>query len=391
MHVFLLILVFLLTARPTWAGSVVAFAAPVTRTSGTAFCDANSDPEWFKQHAKPRHALGFEVSYGDRSKRVTVKKPWKGTNQQFTYTLDCPGLTREVIAGQRIVQIPTQRMAALSTTYMGQLALLGAESRLAGVKNPELVQTASVKARLADGSVADLGSGAIVDVERIARLKPDLVMTFAMGDPASDLHPAIERLRLPVVLNGEYLETTPLGRAEWILFLAYFLDQERDARAIFDTVERQYQDLVRLAQTATEPKPTVMGGSPYGDTWWVPGRDGYMATLFRDAGAAYVFADKHETVSVALQFEAVLRRAATAQTWILDNADPQMLAQYEPRIRYFPAVQKGEIYSATARTDYWESGLANPQILLADVLRVLRPQLIPTHELQFLRRSPLAP
>lgn len=370
---------------------MVAFAVPVTRTSGPAFCDANSDHEWFKQHAKPRHALGFEVSYGYRSKQVTVKKPWKGTNQQFTYTLDCPGLAREATSGQRIVQIPTRRMAALSTTYMGQLALLGAESRLAGVKNPELVQTESVKAKLADGSIADLGSGAIVDVERIARLKPDLVMTFAMGDPASDLHPAIERLRLPVVLNGEYLETTPLGRAEWILFLAYFLDQERDALTLFEAVERQYTELVHLAQTAVGPKPTVLGGSPYGDTWWVPGGDGYMATLFRDAGAAYVFADKHETVSVALQFEAVLRRAASAQAWILDNADPRVLEQHEPRIKYFAAVQKGEIYNANARADYWEAGLANPQVLLADVIRVVHPQLVPAHTLQFLRRSPLLP
>lgn len=385
----LLVFICALAVSTARAASAVPFAQSVPATPG--FCDAQSDPGWFKQHAKPRYARGFEVSYGHRTKRVVVRQPWKGAAQEFVYTLVCPGVALEAVAGQRSVQIPTRRMAALSTTYMGQIALLRAEARLAGVKNPELVQTESVKERLADGRILGLGSGAAVDVERLVRLEPDLVMTFAMGDPTSDLHPAIERLRLPVVLNGEYLETTPLGRAEWIMFLAYFLDQEREAAEIFSTVEREYLRLSGLARAVRGPRPTVMGGSPYGDTWWVPGGDGYIGTLFRDAGGEYIFADKHETVSVALQFEAVLRRGAPAQVWIMDNADPQQLAQQEPRIRHFASVQTGEIYSARARADYWESGLANPQVLLADTIRVLHPQLLPTHELQFLRRSPITP
>lgn len=342
----------------------------------------------------PEYAEGFSVEYHDTYKRVTVLSPWRGSNETFTYLLVGPGtVPPDLGLGETVIEIPAHRFVSLSTTHLPYLPILNETDALVGVENARLVNTPEVVGRIDEGYVRDVagaGSGmAGADLELLIDLDPDLVMTYATGSPEYDTYPKFREAGIPVVLNGEYMETDPLGRAEWIKFVSVFFDKEREANEYFDRIEAEYLALKDLA--APEEKPTVFLNNNYRGTWYMAGGESYVARFLSDAGAEYLWADDPTTGSIPLDFEVVYDRALGADYWLNPGTARSMeeLLAEDARYADFGAVRSGQVYNNNALlndgggNDYWESGVAHPEIVLKDLLKIFHPELVPDHSLVY--------
>ena len=175
--------------------------------------------------AAPRYAEGFKVSYRGNVKMVEVAKPYPGAREGFKYLLVPRGEpVPEKTEGAKIIFIPLQSIVCTSTSHIPLLDYLGESNKLTGFPSTDYISSKKVRARIDSGFVQDLGVDKSMNLERLAMLKPDVVMGYTMTSDYGQFK-KMEELGIPVVINAEYLEGHPLGRAEWIKFMALFFDK----------------------------------------------------------------------------------------------------------------------------------------------------------------------
>jgi iron complex transport system substrate-binding protein len=339
-----------------------------------------------------RHARGFRVDSRGSYAVVTLSAPWPGAGGSLRYVLVSRGSAPPPDAAPaEIIMVPVRSVVTLSASYLAELEMLGLSDRIVGHGDLARVYSPRVRELAVRGAVREVGAGG-ANIERLLDLEPELVLAYGLGN-AYDVHARLAELGLKVVIDADWLEATPLGRAEWIKFLALFFGKEQEAERVFTRIEQEYLALAGLARGAQE-RPTVFLDAPFQDTWWSAGGGSYMAALLRDAGADYLWAENAGSASLPLDFEAVYERAAGADFW-LNPGDWESLDDglaRDERFAAFRAFREGRVYSNSARrtarggNDYWESGPANPQRILADLIAIFHPGLLPERSLFYYRR-----
>ncbi len=350
----------------------------------------------FPHKAEIRHATGFEVSYHDTYKIVRVLRPWKGARETFTYVLVQEGTPRpEGYEDAQTITVPVRRFVALSSTYLPHVEKIDAIDRLIGLGKASFVYSPAIRAEIANGRIVETGSDGSLNIETLVSLSPDLVMSYGSGNPAGDVHPKLMEVGIPAAVNGEFMEPSPLGRAEWLKFTALFFNLEKRAEVAFKEVETDYLRLATLT-SGIDHRPTVFTNISWHGVWHASGGRSFMARMLDDAGADYIWKDDQSDRSIPLDFEAVLDRALHARYWINTGqwtSRQQALANDE-RYATFDAFKTGHMYNHNARAndtggdDYWESGVANPHLVLADLIKIFHPHLLPDHTLHYYRRLP---
>lgn len=362
--------------------------APAAQVPAKADADATlrSFPVRFAQH--------FTLEFGEGYKKLTVLQPWAGASEAMVYYLVPRGSgVPEGVGDAQVIETPVRSLVAMSTTYYPFLEKLGKLDALVAVDDATYAYNPQVRARAADGSLVLVGGGAgggSVNVEKLLALSPDLIMTSASGSPELDAHPKLLEAGLPVVINADYLEQSPLGRAEWGIFIAAFFDLEDQAAQDFDALAQRYEAAKALTATL-DSKVSVFTNTDYQGTWYVPGGESYAALLLKDAGASYIFADQAGFGAAPLAFEAVYDAARDADFWLNVGfaADLDSLLAMDTRYAEFKAFAQGSVYNYNARvtemggSDYFESGVANPDIILKDLIRIFYPDLLPEHALYY--------
>ena len=237
--------------------------------------------------------------------------------------------------------------------------------------------------------VQELGVDKGLNLERVAMLRPGMVMGYTMNSDYGQFK-KIEDLHVPVVINAEYLEKHPLGRAEWIKFMALFFNKEKTADSVFAVIEKEYLRTKALADQ-TQSKRTVLSGIVYGDAWFLPGGQNYAAKLLQDAGYHYLWDDDSTSGFLELSFESVYEKAHDADFWIgvgsfsslkeIENADHRY-ARFKP-------FQQRQVYTSNKRkgskggSEFLELGYLRPDIILKDLVKIAHPELLNEHELYF--------
>ena len=287
-----------------------------------------------------------------------------------------------------IVHVPVRRLVALSTTHLGLLARIGAAEAITGVAGRGWINTPAVRAGLDAGRIADVGEPGVINVEAIAAARPEVVFAEETGETARKLAP----LGVPVIPLAEYLEPHPLGRAEWMRFVAALTGHDAAAKTAFDSTAARYERL-RDRIAATSARFKVLVNTPFQGTWWVPGGRNYLAAFLRDAGAEYPWAADTGRASLSLSLEDVLSRAQDAPVWlnvpVSTRAD---LVAMDRRLALFTAYRSGQVYTHAARMspgggyDYFETGLVEPDVILADLVSILRPGFAPDRALVYYRK-----
>lgn len=339
---------------------------------------------------KPKYATGFVIEYYRNYKTVIVFNPWKKGAVQAKYFITnhkdaaTPDVSKTVVA-------PVHSIAATSATHYAYIAALNELSSVTGISSPQLVYNPDLIRQCKTGRTIDLGDAFSLNVEKTLALHPQLVMmsSYNQADVAAD---RIARSGIPVVFNNEWMETSPLGRAEWIKFVAAFYNKERDANAIFNRVERSYSKMKTLARQA-QKSPGVMIGGNFKGTWYVPSGKGFMGNLLADANVRYCFAADTATGSIPINFEQALQRFVNADIWLNCAAKSlQGLLQSDVRYGLFRAYKQKQVYTldnrmnASGGNDFWEGGVLHPDLILADFIKIVHPELLPGYRLFYMTK-----
>jgi len=341
-----------------------------------------------------RYASGFRVTYQDNNtKLVEVVYPFQGATSGYKYLLipkgqPVPDHEKDV----RIISIPLSSIICTSTTHIPLLDYLEETEKLVGFPSTDYISSEKARKQIDAGKVQELGVDKGLNLERVAMLRPDMVMGYTMNSDYGQFK-KIEDLHVPVVINAEYLEKHPLGRAEWIKFMALFFNKEKTADSVFAVIEKEYLKTKAVADRAPS-KHTVLSGIVYGDAWFLPGGQNYAAKLLRDAGYHYLWDDDSTSGFLELSFESVYEKAHGADFWIgvgsfsslkeVENADHRY-ARFKP-------FQQRQVYSSNLRkgstggSEFLELGYLRPDIILKDLMKIAHPELMRGHELYFHKR-----
>lgn len=382
---------FLITCLLFALAGAVSAQESVNLTEG---CVETYDPtvDYFPEKVSVEYAEGFDVEYFNHYKVVSML-PWVGAEAPLQYVLvQCGTPAPEGYDGIPVIEVPVTRFVAMSTSMLPHLDEQGVLGRLVGVDTTLYTSNETVLAQVAAGDTAEIGGGGTggeINFEVLLSIEPDLVMAqefFAGGTTLTQLNDA----GVPAALNADYADTSPLGQAEWGKYIALFFNTEAQATDIFAGVAERYAALAALT-AEVEVRPTVITASPFSGTWYMPGGDSTIAQLITDAGADFLWADTPGT-SNPLDFEVVLEQGADAEFWVNVNqfwqTKDQMLAD-DARFASFAAFESGNLWNNNLRmnsnggSDYFETGAAHPELILADLIAIFHPELLPDHAFYF--------
>lgn len=385
--------------------AVLFGAAFVSCRPATPGASASSSPvdtrDRNQNQATVRYAKHFVLEYHQGYKVLRVLSPWRGAKTGFTYVLVPRGASvPKTESGAMVIPTPVRRFVVTSTVYIPYLSMLGLEDTLVGVAQGSKITTPSVAKRYAEGEIVEIGNGAkgmvrSLNMERLISLQPDLVMLYGTGDPTYDFHEQLFAAGIPFTINAEYMESSPLGAAEWIKFAAAFFDKDAEAEEVFAGIAARYEQEAARARSV-ETRPTVFSGIDYHGVWYMPGGDSYPAQFATDAGARYLWDDDHSQGDMTLTMEAVMLRARQADFWmdVFDCRSLAELAAIDDRYRLVRAFQEKHVYNndlrinAAGGNDFWETGIARPDLVLADLIHIFHPELEPGHKFIWYRQLP---
>ncbi len=384
------------TAAPLPTQPAPVIEAPSQNLTDGCIAEGEFSPDidYFPEKAQIEYAAGLSIEYHNAYKVVTIKTPWPGAAESMEYALvQCGAPTPEGFLDEQIITVPAQSIITMSTTYLPALDELGLLDRLVGVDDTTYVSNPTVLKMAEEGKLASIGYGSGVNVEKVLELAPSLVMTYGSGTPDYDAHPVLLQAGQKVVINAEWMDTSPLGRAEWLKFIAVFFNKEAEAETLFAQTAQQYQELAALT-SAVSQKPTAFTGSAYQGTWYMPGGQSFAAAFLRDAGADYLWSDDTSTGSLPLSIEAVFEKAQAADFWLNVGyvGSLEDLKAMDARYADFAAFQNGNVWNNDAKTspaggnDYYESAVIHPELVLADLIHILHPDLLPDHEFIYYRQ-----
>jgi iron complex transport system substrate-binding protein len=254
-----------------------------------------------------------------------------------------------------------------------------------GCNNPERLYDTLLFNRFQKGNLLRTGRDLGYNLEYLITSKPDLVLQSGIdGQFIPD--PRLTATNIPVMFILEWMEPTPLGRAEWIKVFGMLTGRIRTADSLFRLIEKEYLDIATLGREAPE-KIKVLTGNVFKGTWYMPGGKNYMTRFFEDAGMDYRWSDNDQSASLAMSFESVVYHLADAPVWINVNVDTlSQLIAGEARYAVFRAVKEHRAFSVSNRVnahganDFWESAVVRPEKVLADLLAIAHPELMPDHK-----------
>jgi iron complex transport system substrate-binding protein len=366
-----------------------------TGTSTTISSPASKE-DLFKHKTQIRHSKGFSITYFNNYKLVKILNHFSGNADTLQYLLVQRGTARpKGYPTAQVVEIPVQSLVVTSSMHIGLADYAGAADLITGLADFKYISAPAVRKNMAAGKVKEVGMGSDMNNELLVAMHPGLIMTTGSPDARFSRYQTLIGAGVPVMQNAEWLETDPLARTEWVKLMGALLNKEEVVDKKFSEVEQEYNRLANMAIKAAN-KPSVIIGMPFKGSWFMPDGDSYMARFLHDAGASYQWSGVKGTGSLALDFEAVAPVALAADFWLHPSTSNslQEIKGADTRFADFKPFKKGNVYNNNKRTndigsnDYWESGAVNPHIILADMIKILHPELLPDHQLVYYKKLP---
>lgn len=336
-----------------------------------------------KNRTEIRHARGFTIHYFENYTEVTVRNPWDTARVLANYILvDRKIKLPDHLPEGIVVRTPITKVAVCTGVYAGIWKSLGKMSKIVAVCEPQYIELPEVKRGVAEGKIIDLGLATAIDLEKLISVAPNILIISPFENTT---YGRLEKTGIPVVEDASYMEDSPLGRAEWIKFEAVFAGEEVLAEQIFTKIETKYRSLCALV-AKTKERPTVFTEKKYSQVWYVPGGNSYVGRFFNDAGANYLWRNLPQSGSVPLSFETVFDKAEKAQFWLIkyNNATTDLTYsdlknEYE-LYENFDAFKHKNIFGLNSgKTSYYEEGPMEPDVILADLVHVFHPELLPNY------------
>ncbi len=329
-----------------------------------------------------RYAQYLSILPHDNYTEAVVRNPWDTTRILHRYLM----VPREQelpahLPPGSIVRTPLERSLVYASVHGSLLEQLGALDQVGGMCDLGYIKTPGILARAQAGQLVDAGNSLSPNIEKVMTLNPDAVLLSPFENAG---YGRIGKMGIPIIECANYLETSPLGRAEWMKFFGLLYGKEAEADSLFARVEQNYCQLQQLL-SAPKHRPVVISELKSGSAWYMPGGKSYLAQLFGDAGGAYPWSDNNESGSIPLSFETVFSRAGEADIWLIKGLNEQALSystlakEYAPYTQ-FKAYRERTVYGCnTAQSYYFEETPFRPDFLLQELAALFHPELFPDY------------
>jgi iron complex transport system substrate-binding protein len=336
------------------------------------------------------YASGLSIVKQDGYSIVTVINPWPNANKNFTYILkEKEAKVPDSLQKYTTIKVPLESVVVTSTTNIPFLEMLEVENKLVGFPHTDYISSEKTRALIDKGSVKNIGQNEKLNIEQLIELSPDLIVTFGVDNN----NPMLDNLKksgLNVFIQGDWMEQSPLGKAEWIKLYGALFGKEEKAKELFDKIVLSYNQAKKLL-TDKQATSTVLYGSMYEDLWYVAKGNSWVAQFMKDAQANYLWANLEGTGSQGLSFEKVLDKAKTANFWIATGSFKTLdeFGKSNPHYSEFDAFKNKTIYTfesklgATGGTIYYELSPSRPDLVLKDYIKIFHPDLLPSYEFTF--------
>ena len=323
---------------------------------------------------------------------VTLVDPWREGEVLHTYVLvhrkDSARVGR--LPEGTLVYTPLMRSVVFTTAHCKLLEYLGCLDQIAGVADLKYILIPSIHERVRSGKIVDCGEGMAPQVEKIIELKPQAL--FLSPFENSGGYGKLAQLGAPIIEMADYMETSPLGRAEWMKFYGMLFGQEKRADSLFNVVDSLYQGLKAMAQ-AWRPGRSILTERKTGSVWYCPGGKSTIGQMIVDANGTYAFSDDKHSGSLPLSFEEVLEKAGESDVWAFKFNGGRLMTKKELLAEYhgydgLKAFRTGQIYQCNGSVKpYFEETPFRPDLLLRDFIIMLHPEATALGHLRYYEKT----
>lgn len=332
----------------------------------------------------PEYAAGFDIkgAEGRHSVVITSVNPWQGADSVMTQLFIArdgeavpEGFTGQVLEGD------ARRVVAMSSTHVAMLDAVGGIRSVVGVSGLDFISNADIQSRR--DSVGDVGYDGNINYELLVSLDPDIVLLYGVNG-RSQLQDKLDELGIPYMYVGDYVEESPLGKAEWLVALSEVLGKREAGMKVFSEIPDRYNAVRKMVADAGLKAPTVMLNTPYNDTWFMPSTQSYAVRLITDAGGSYIYGRNTGNTSQPVDLEEAYLLASKADVWINVGVANSLneVAGMCPKFTDIRCFRAGDVYNNNARAsagggnDYYESAIVHPDVLLRDLVKIFHPELV---------------
>ncbi|MFC4269500.1 ABC transporter substrate-binding protein [Polaribacter marinivivus] len=341
-----------------------------------------------------KYAKGFDIVEENGFKKLIIKSAYKGSNEIYEYKVYNKSSSKNLNdLDKKIIQVPVKEIIVTSTTHIPMVELLKEEKSIIGFPFSRYVSSEKTRQLIDLGKIKEIGKENALNTEILLDLQPELIVGYSVSSADKSLS-TIQKSGINVIYNGDWLEETPLGRAEWIKFFGILFDKEQLADSIFNVIENNYLEAKKIALKSTKQQTVLSGAIMSKDIWNLPAGDSFVAQFLEDANVNYLWKNTKGKGSLSLSFESVFEKGINADYWIAPgyfSSKEQMLSSNklyekfttfkEDKI-YSPSIKKGK----TGGIIYYELAPTRPDLVLKDIIKITNPELLPNYKFTFFEK-----
>ncbi|MFT4679742.1 MAG: iron complex transport system substrate-binding protein [Flavobacteriales bacterium] len=336
------------------------------------------------------YAKGFEISRlasgGLEIRLLNLETEQRETLRTLVVSTD----SSEAQAADTYFAQPVSELACLSTTHIAMIDIVGAIETVQGTAFAEYVRNTNAVALIETGEIVTLSGSEEIEFELLLDLNPELFLVYPYGQTDYTLY---ENNGIPCIPVSEYLEEHPLGRAEWIKVIGALTGHFNESLEEFDRIEQEYIQLTQMVQDIPpDARPSIFTGSHSNGQWFAPPGNSFIGQFIRDAGGTYLFEDYIQTGNVELQFEELFDLAYDVDYWgkvVFEEGELTLesIRANDPRYAELNAFKSGQVmYCNASETDYFGDAIVEPQAILADLIAILHPKLLPDYTFHYFQQ-----
>lgn len=319
-------------------------------------------------------------TYSDSSDKFDfqIVESWSSSGENVTrYSIDT-------------AHSPIKRAVCMSTSHIAYMAALGLEDKIVGVSGRQYISNKKILEKMDRGEILDIGYEGSLNYEYLLRLKPDVVFTYGITGENNVYITKIKELGINVIALSDYLEDHPLGKLEYLKLFGRMFNCSNRSDSLYNAIKERYISIRTIAQGVGN-RPKVLLNAPWKEIWYIPGQENYMSVLIDDAGGDPILSKPAESKSASYSLEEVYKQSITADYWLNPNnySSIEELKNSNPLFKNIPSLKSGKVYNNIKRetvqggSDFWETGVIEPDVILNDLISILHPELKSSHELVY--------
>jgi iron complex transport system substrate-binding protein len=332
-----------------------------------------------------KYAKGFDIITDHGIKKLIIKAAYQNSNTLFEYKIKNKTIntTKKIKYKNEVIEVPIRKIVVTSTTHIPMIELLNEETSIVGFPFSKYVSSEKTRVLIDAGKIREIGKENSLNTEILLDLQPELVVGYSVSSADKSLT-TIKKAGIAVIYNGDWLEETPLGRAEWIKFFGVLFDKEKQADSIFKVIEKNYLHAKKSALKSTKKINVLSGAIMSKDIWSLPAGESFVAQFLKDANLNYLWKNTKGKGSLSLSFESVFDKGKDADLWIAPGyfSTKKQLLKSNQLYTQFNAFKSDKIYTPTIKKGktggviYYELAPTRPDLVLKDLIKITNPELL---------------